>query len=141
MGRSHRPQRLAEEIKKIIGSMLLTGRLKDPRFQGMIAVSGVDVSRDGSYATVYITSMGYDPSLDLSESEKRDIMQAFESSSGYIRGELGKNLKVRHVPELIFRIDNSFEYGKKMDALLDSLDIKPAEEDEEEEEDIEDIYR
>lgn len=142
MGRSHRPQRLAEEIKKTVGSMLLTGRLKDPRFQGMIAVSDVEVSRDGSYATIYVTAMGYDPTLDLSESEKQSIMRAFESSSGYIRGELGKALKVRHVPELIFKVDNSFEYGKKMDALLDSLDIRPEDpEDKDEEEDIEDIYR
>ena len=76
MGRSHRPERLAEEIKKIIGSMLLTGKLKDPRFQGMIAVSGADVSRDGSYATVYVTAMGYDPSMDLSDSEKQGILDA-----------------------------------------------------------------
>ena len=141
MGRSHRPERLAEEIKKIIGSMLLTGKLKDPRVQGMIAVSGADVSRDGSYATVYVTAMGYDPSMDLSDSEKQGILDAFSRSQGFIRSELGKNLKVRHVPELIFKFDNSFEYGKKMDALLDSLDIKPAEDEEKDEEDIEDIYR
>ena len=37
-------------------------------------------------------------------------------------------MKVRYVPELIFKFDSSFEYGQKMDAILDSLDIKPAEE-------------
>ena len=141
MGRSHRPQRLAEEIKKNVGDMLLKGRLKDPRFQGMIAVSGCDVSNDGSYATIYITAMAYDPTMELSESEKKDILSAFERSKGFLRTELGKKLTVRHVPELLFAFDNSFEYGKKMDAILDSLDIKPAEEEAAEEEDIEDKYR
>ena len=142
MGRSHRPQRLAEEIKKNIGDMLLLGRLKDPRFQGMIAVSGCDVSADGSYATVYITAMAYDPTMELSDGEKKDILNAFERSKGFIRTELGRKLTVRHVPELLFAFDNSFEYGKKMDDILDSLDIKPAEEEEtHEEEDIEDKYR
>lgn len=140
MGRSHRPQRLAEEIKKIVGDLLLKGRLKDPRFQGMIAVSGCDVSGDGSYATLYITAMAFDPTMDLGESEKKGILQAFEKSSGFIRSELGKNMKVRHVPELIFQFDNSFEYGKKMDAILDKLNIT-LDEPEEEEEDIEDKYR
>ncbi|MCF0150097.1 MAG: 30S ribosome-binding factor RbfA [Firmicutes bacterium] len=140
MGRSHRPQRLAEEIKKIVGDLLLKGRLKDPRFQGMIAVSGVDVSGDGSYATLYITAMAFDPTLELGESEKKSILSAFENSAGFIRSELGKNMKVRHVPELIFAFDNSFEYGKKMDAILDKLDIR-LDEPEEEEEDIEDKYR
>ena len=129
MGRSHRPQRLAEEIKKTVGSMLITGRLKDPRFQGMIAVSDCEVSGDGSYATLYITALSYKPGEEFGEDQKEELLKAFERSSGFIRSEIGKNMKVRYVPELIWKFDSSFEYGQKMDALLDSLDIKPAEED------------
>ncbi|MBQ2058240.1 MAG: 30S ribosome-binding factor RbfA [Firmicutes bacterium] len=141
MGKSHRPQRLAEEIKKIIGDMLLRGRLKDPRFAGMIAVSAVEVSGDGSYATLYITAMPFDPSAGFGEEEKKGILEAFERSSGYIRSEIGKKLHIRYAPELIFRFDQSFEYGDKMDRLLDSLDIKPAAPDEAQEDEEEDEYR
>ncbi len=140
MGKSHRPQRMGEEIKKIVGDLLLKGRLKDPRFQGMIAVSGVDVSGDGSYATLYITAMSFKPGQGYSGEEKQDILDAFEHSKGFIRSELGKNMKVRHVPELIFRFDESFEYGQKMDALLDSLNI-PKDEPAAEEDDEDDEYR
>ncbi len=129
MGKSHRPQRMAGEIKKIVGEMLLYGKLKDPRFQGMIAVSDCEVSGDGSYATLYITALSYKPGEEFGEDQKEELLKAFERSSGFIRSEIGKNIKVRYVPELIWKFDSSFEYGQKMDALLDSLDIKPAEED------------
>ena len=132
MGKSHRPQRMAGEIKKIVGEMLLYGKLKDPRFQGMIAVSDCEVSGDGSYATLYITALSYKPGEEFGEDQNEELLKAFERSSGFIRSEIGKNMKVRYVPELIFKFDSSFEYGQKMDAILDSLDIKPAEEESDE---------
>ena len=48
--------------------------------------------------------------------------------------EIAKNIKLRYAPELIFKFDNSFDYGAKMDALIDSLDIKPADPEDEDEE-------
>lgn len=121
MGKSHRPQRLAEELKKIISEMLLKGDLKDPRFKGMIGISGIDVSGDGSYATLYITALSYTPSEALTEDDKKGILAAFEKSKGYIRGIVGKQLHIKYVPELIFKFDESFEYGAKMDKILDGL--------------------
>ena len=131
MGKSHRPERLGEEIKKIVSEMLLKGDLKDPRFKGMIGISDVDVTKDGSYATLYITCISYN-GRSLSDEEKQDIIDAFESSQGYIRSTVGKALKIRYAPALIFKFDGSFEYGAKMDKILDSLDIKPAEEENDE---------
>mgnify|MGYP002864814190 CR=1 FL=1 len=74
MGRSHRPERLAEEIRKLVSEMLVKGDLKDPRFSvGMTAVSGVDVTRDGSYATLYITCLAYSGKT-LDEDQKKSII-------------------------------------------------------------------
>ncbi len=129
MGRSHRPERLGEEIKKTVSEMLLKGDLKDPRFSGMIGISDVEVTRDGSYATLYITCMSYS-GRSLTEDEKQGVLDAFDRSQGYIRSTLGKTLKIRYAPALIFKFDSSFEYGARMDRILDGLDIKPAEEDE-----------
>ncbi len=123
MGRSHRPERLGEEIRKTVSEMLVRGDLKDPRFTGMIGISGVDVTRDGSYATLYITCLAYS-GKSLTEEEKKNILSAFESSQGYIRSAIGKAVKVRYVPALIFKFDESFEYGAKMDRILDDLKIK-----------------
>ena len=121
MGRSHRPERLGEEIRKTVSEMLIRGYLKDPRFsKGMIALSGVDVTRDGSYATLYITCLSYS-GQSLSEEDKKEVLSAFESSQGYIRSAVNKAVKVRHIPALIFKFDESYEYGAKMDKILDEI--------------------
>ena len=123
MGRSHRPQRMGEEMRKILSDMLMRGSLKDPGFSGaMISVNAVDVTNDGSYATLYVTALPFG-SGSLSPEQKKDILAAFERSKGHIRTEIGKNLKARHVPELIFKYDESLDYGAKMDAILDKIEI------------------
>lgn len=131
MGRSHRPQMLGEEIRKIVSSLITLGKLKDPVFSNMVSISGVDVSGDGSYATLYVTALSFDPDKGLSEEDKKAILAGFERSKGYIRSEIAHNVKLRYTPELIFKFDDSFEYGAKMDKILDGLDIKPEEEDDE----------
>ncbi len=123
MAKGYRAGRLAEEIRKITGNMLLF-ELKDPRLKGkMVSVSGVDVSDDGSYATVYLSVLGKSISEDADDKEKDDILKAMKSASGVIRREIGKNVKLRHVPELSFKIDNSIEYGRHMSKIIDSLGI------------------
>ncbi len=121
MSKNHRPQRLGEEIRKVVSEMLLKGDLKDPRFKGMIGISGVDVSGDGGYATLYITSLSFTPGAEMTAEEKQGIIDAFNHSSGYIRSVIDKAVKVRYVPELVFKLDESFEYGAKMDKILDGL--------------------
>ena len=121
MGKGYRAARLAEEIRKITGNMILF-ELKDPRLQNkMVSVSGVDVSDDGSYATIYLTVLGKSISEDADEQEKEDILSAMKSASGTVRREIGKKIKLRHVPELRFKIDNSIEYGRHMSKIIDSL--------------------
>lgn len=133
MGKKHRPQMLGEEIRKIISNLLLLGKLKDHAFTNMVSVSGVDVSGDSSYATVYVTALSFDPAKGIDDETKKQILDAFTKCKGFIRSEIAKNIKLRYAPELVFKFDNSFEYGAKMDALIDSLDIKPADPEEDDE--------
>jgi len=122
MGRSYRPKMLGGEIQKVLGDMLIRGELKDPAFRDkMIGINSVDVSGDGSYATLYITVLSFTPGKEFSDDEKKDILKAFDRSQGFIRSEIGKAVKVRHIPELRFKFDESFEYGMKMDKILDNL--------------------
>ena len=123
MGKTHRPQRMGEEMRKILSDMLMRGQLKDPGFaDAMISINAVDVTNDGSYATIYVTALPYG-SHSLSPEQKKAILAAFEHSKGHIRTEIGKNLKARHVPELLFKYDESLEYGAKMDAILNQIEI------------------
>ena len=123
-------QRLGEEIRKIVSAMLVRGDLKDPGFQGIIGINSVDVTNDGSYATLYITALGGHTGKDFSEAEKAEIMKAFKRSKGHIRSEIAQKVIVRHVPELLFRFDSSLEYGMKMDKILTDLDIPDHQDDE-----------
>ena len=120
MGKGYRQGRLGEEIRKLISEMLLKD-LKDPRLDGMISISGVDVTRDNSYATCYITVL--DTGGELSKEERElDVLEGFESAEGMIRREIGRNMKLRRIPELIFKIDHSMDYGRHIDEVIKTLE-------------------
>lgn len=131
MGRGYRQGRLGEEIRKIISGMLLT-ELKDPRLSAMISITAVEVTSDGSYATVYLSVLGMDPGAEDSAKQQQDALDALNSAKGFIRREIGHRVKLRHVPDLIFRIDKSMEYGRHISEIIDTLDIKHDDEEEEE---------
>lgn len=124
MGKGYRQGRLGEEIRKIISELLLR-ELKDPRLSGLVSVSAVEVTSDGSYATAYITLLGNRPGEEASDQEKQDALEAFKSAKGLIRREIGHQIKLRHVPELIFKLDTSMEYGRHIDKIIHDLGIQP----------------
>ncbi len=103
--------RLDQEVKKIISETLIT-EIKDPRLSGMITVTGVKVTRDYSFATVYITA--YDGDLD-------EVMLALNKSKGVFKRAIASQMKIRKIPELIFKYDDSFENGMHIEELLNSL--------------------
>lgn len=127
MGKGYRAGRLGEEIRRIVSGMLLK-ELRDPRLKGLVSISAVDVTSDGSYATLYVTVMGFSAGGQATEEEKADVLAAFQSAKGTIKREIGHQIKLRHIPELIFKLDTSMEYGRKMDELINKLDIQHEEE-------------
>ena len=131
MGKGHRQGRLGEEIRRIISELLLRG-LKDPRLYAMISVTAVEVTSDGSYATVYLSVLGPDPDEEKAQLQQEETLEAMKSAKGFIRKEIGRQVKLRHVPDLIFRIDKSMEYGRHISKIIDGLDIRHDEEDDEE---------
>ena len=131
MGKGHRQGRLGEEIRRIISELLLRG-LKDPRLSAMISVTAVEVTSDGSYATVYLSVLGPDPDEEKAQLQLEETLEAMKSAKGFIRKEIGRQVKLRHVPDLIFRIDKSMEYGRHISKIIDGLDIRHDEEDDEE---------
>jgi ribosome-binding factor A len=131
MGKGYRSGRLGEEIRRIISDLLLR-EIKDPRLSGIVSVSAVEVTEDGSYATVYITKLGSKASEETSSEEKNDVLAAFKSAKGLIRREIGKQIKLRHVPDLMFKLDTSLEYGRHISKLIDELGIDKTEVEDEE---------
>ncbi|MEG0291340.1 MAG: 30S ribosome-binding factor RbfA [Anaerovoracaceae bacterium] len=120
MGKGYRAGRLSEEIRKIISEMLLR-ELKDPRLaNGMVSVSAVEVTSDGSYATIYLTVFQMGTKEEL-EKKKEDVIAAMRNSKGVIKREIGKQVKLRHIPDLIFKMDESLDYGRHIEELIDQV--------------------
>lgn len=118
----YRTSRLSEEIKKSISNFLVT-EAKDPRLSSrIISISGVDVTRDISYATVYVSPLCL-AEEDI-ESVYKEVLEGLNKAKGFIRTRIAGDIKVRHMPELIFKIDSSAEYGRHIDSILETLIIK-----------------
>lgn len=126
MRKNHRGGRIGEEIRRIISDMLLR-ELKDPRFTGLVSISGVKASDDGTFATVFVTVLSGSAQSDpASEArEQKAVIAAFESAKGVLRHEIGMRLGLRHTPDLRFKIDTSEDYGRHIDALIDGLGLPP----------------
>ena len=120
MGKGYRQGRLGEEIKKTISTMLLK-ELKDPRLAGMVSVTAVDVTGDGSLAKVYISVMETSEEKKPEDRQKQEVLDAMKSAKGLIRKEIGKHVRLRHTPDLIFKLDGSLDYGRHIDDLLDEV--------------------
>lgn len=108
-----RTKRIAKELQKEISAILAT-EIKDPRINSLISVTDVDLTNDLEQAKVYISSLG-----DLDE--KEDILDGLKNASGFIKRELGIRLKLRNIPELVFKIDDSIERGIYMDQLISKV--------------------
>ncbi len=131
MGKGYRQGRLGEEIRRIVSNMLLH-RIKDPRLSSMISISGVEVTSDGSYATCYVSSLDMTANAEEREAREKEILAGLSSASGLIRNEIGRQVRMRRVPQLIFKMDHSMEYGEHIDSILDSMDFDSYQKDEEE---------
>lgn len=107
-----RVERVAEQIKKELSQIIQT-ELKDPGI-GFVTVTGVEVTNDLSQARVYLSVLGDD-------SQKEETLKALTKASGFLRTEIGRRIRLRHTPELLFHFDNSIEYGNRIEELLKEL--------------------
>lgn len=110
---NYRMDRTGEDIMRELTAILRT--VKDPRVTGsMISIVRADVTRDLSYATVYISSMS---GIDAA----KEAVKGLKSAAGYMRRELGAALKLRHTPELRFVADDSIEYSSNIAAMINKI--------------------
>lgn len=108
MGRI-RVERVAEQMKKEIADIIRTS-VKDPRI-GFVTVTRVEVAGDLQHAKVYVSVLGNDEA-------KQGTMDALNRAVGFIRGEVGRRLRMRVSPELQFKLDESGEYSAHIESVL-----------------------
>ncbi len=104
-----RSDRVADLIKVELSDIIFR-EIKDPRI-GMVTITGAKVTDDLTLARVYFVEMGRD-------TFSPETLKGLEQAKGFMKRELGKRLKLRRIPELIFTPDESFAYGSRIEKLL-----------------------
>lgn len=118
-----RLNRINEELKKEL-SQILNYELKNPNVTGMLSVTRVKITPDFKYAKVYVSI--------LNSKNIKKTMEGLKESSGFMRSRLAKTVNLRITPELVFEIDDSLEYGAKIDSILKTLNVSKKENEEKE---------
>lgn len=107
-----RAERVGDLLREIISEIILKD-LNDPRFD-LITITGVEITDDLRFATVFFSAMG-------DKAKEEESLIGLQRAAGYIKKRLGKELRLRYIPQLVFRVDRSFEYGSKIDRLLKDI--------------------
>lgn len=114
---NNRFNRVDEELKKQVSNIIMND-IKDPHLTGLISVTKAKVTPDLKYAKVYVSILN-------AKNTKQDLA-ILKKSAGLTRSLLAKRMNLRITPEIIFELDDSMEYGARIDSILKEImpDIK-----------------
>ena len=117
---NNRMNRIDEALKKEL-SNIISYELENSKITGMISVTKVKTTPDLRYARVYVSI--------LNSKNKKETLAGLKQASGYIRSQIANRINLRITPELVFELDESLEYGAKIDSIIESIakDLKPKE--------------
>jgi ribosome-binding factor A len=113
MAHGYRPDRVGDQIRQELSELLTRGAVHDPGI-GFITVTRVQVSPDLQHARVYYTSLG-DPTA------RRETALALERATPFFRRQIGGRLRLRRVPAIEFRFDQSVEQQDRIEQILRDL--------------------
>lgn len=109
---SQRPGRVQEAIRQEV-SKILHDEIRDPRL-GFLTITGVELTNDLRYARIYFSVLGEDK-------DKKLALKGLNSAKGYIKGLLGDRIKLRYMPEIEFKIDETLERTQRIYDLFDKI--------------------
>jgi ribosome-binding factor A len=113
MAQGHRPDRVGDQIRETLSEMLTRGTVHDPGI-GFITITRVKVSADLQVARVFYTSLG-------DEKARRETARALDRATPFFRRQVGSELRLRRVPELEFRFDESIAHQDRIEQILRDL--------------------
>ena len=120
-GNNNKLNRIDEELKKELSHIISYG-LKNPKVTGLISVTDVKTTPDLKYAKVFVSI--------LNAKNTKATLANLKKSAGFIRTQIAKKVNLRVTPEFVFVLDETMEYGAKIDSILNDImkDIKKEEE-------------
>jgi ribosome-binding factor A len=111
--RSQRQLRVGEEVRHALARLLRPGELRDPAlFDANVTVTEVQLSPDLRNATAFVMPLG--------GANAADIVAGLRRSAPYLKGQIAKLVRMRHVPNLSFALDDAFESAERIGAVLRS---------------------
>ena len=119
-----RTARVNEVVRETLGEEL--ERLNDPRL-GLVTITGVDVSADLRQATVYYSALGRQPgrgggvAVQQAPEQRESTRAALAAAAPHLRAELGRQVRLKYLPQLEFREDPSIDAGNRIDEILRDL--------------------
>ncbi len=116
--KAKRTDRLSSEFQKAISDAINKGlRQREPSLSAIISVTDVDVAPDLSVAKVFLSI------FDSDEEKKKKSLETIKENAGFLRHEIS-GMRIKKIPSLVFSMDESLEYGERIDNILAGLDIK-----------------
>jgi len=110
-------ERMASLIRREVSQMLMGG-IKDERIShGLVSVTSVEVAGDLQHCKIFVSVFG-------SADDQSQAMEGLASASSFVKGELGRRLKMRRTPELVFVLDRGFERSANVLGILHQLEQK-----------------
>jgi ribosome-binding factor A len=115
MAQGRRVERVAALIRRETSELLVSG-IRDERIQhGMVSITNVEVAGDLQHCRIFVSVLG-------SEEERHLVMAGLRAATPYVKGELGRRLKLRRTPEVVFQLDRGLERGTSVLELLGRLE-------------------
>lgn len=105
--------RINDEIMRETAG-IIRFEIKDPRIRTITSVVKVNTTNDLKYCKIYVSVLG-DAGL------KNEVMEGLANAQGFIRRRLAEKINLRYTPEVTFVLDESLEYGMRMERLIDSV--------------------
>lgn len=106
----HRQLRMGEEVRHVLSTLFLRAKFPEPGLPTTVTITQVQLSPDLQNATVFIMPLG--------GLYREEVLAYLKEHSGYIRHQLGKELKSKFTPALRFRLDESFDQAERIEKLL-----------------------
>lgn len=113
-----RIDKITKEVKREAANIIAS--LKDPRIPDVVSVVSAEVSRDLSYATIYVSMLGTDE-------QRNEALKGLNSAKSFVRRELGRRVRLRITPEVIFELDDSMVTSSHIFEIMNKLDIPKVE--------------
>ena len=111
-----RPERLGDQVHAEL-CVLLQRSVRDPAL-GLVTLTHVRMTKDLQHARVYYTTLG-------DTASRRETERGLRRATSFLRGQLGRRMRIKHVPELTFVYDESIERGHRIAQILEELRIDP----------------